>query len=163
MIINCLPKTNCYLFFFSGRRNNRNFVLLIQINSIMRNKTFLLTLFVACSVFCLNSYAKVGILEKEGEQIVLNSKPVNPPERPRMPANNPFYAELTDFGVLLAADSDWGNATVTLSSLEGDYYQTTFDMADGSILLPVNGNAGNSYIITIVLSGGLAFEGEFCL
>ena len=94
--------------------------------------------------------------------IKIYPKPIQVPTQPRTPAYNPFYAELTDVGVLLLADSNWGEATVTLSSLEGDYYQTTFDMADGSILLPVNGDAGDSYTLSIVI-GGLEFEGEFYL
>lgn len=95
--------------------------------------------------------------------IKIYPKPIQVPTQPRTPAYNPFYAELTDLGVLLLADSNWGEATVTLSSLEGDYYQTIFDMADGSILLPVNGDSGDSYTITIILESGLEFEGEFCL
>ena len=82
---------------------------------------------------------------------------------PRTIEDIPFYAELTNLGVLLVADTDWGDATVTLSSLEGDYYQTVFDMADVSILLPVNGDVGDSYTLTIVVENGLAFEGEFIL
>ena len=94
--------------------------------------------------------------------IKIISKPIEAPTQPRTPTYNPFYAELTDFGVLLTADSDWGDATVTLSSLEGDYYQTIFDMADGSILLPVNGDAGDYYTLSIFIDN-LEFEGEFIL
>lgn len=128
----------------------------------MRNKIIILTLFVVCSIFCPYSYAKIGILEKEGVRIVLSSKPVNPPEGPRMPAYNPFYAELTDLGVLLVSDSDWGESDVTLFSLEGDYYQTTFDMANGSILLPINGTTGDRYTILVAV-GSLEYEGSFVL
>ena len=95
--------------------------------------------------------------------IKIYPKPIQVPTQPRTPAYNPFYAELTDVGVLLLADSNWGEATVTLSSLEGDYYQTTFDMADGSILLPVSGSVGDNYTITIYLKNGLQFNGEFIL
>ena len=95
--------------------------------------------------------------------IKIYPKPTQVPTQPRTPAYNPFYAELTQLGVMLVADSDWGEASVTLSSLEGDYYQTTFDMADGTILLPVNGNDGDSYTLTISIESGLDFEGEFVL
>ena len=95
--------------------------------------------------------------------IKIYPKPIQVPTQPRTPAYNPFYAELTQLGVMLVADSDWGEASVTLSSLEGDYYQTTFDMADGAILLPVNGNDGDSYTLTISIESGLDFEGEFVL
>lgn len=106
----------------------------------------------------------INVCEAEqlrGRTILITPRPPSP-NAPRTPAYNPFYAELTDLGVLLLADSNWGDATVTLSSLEGDYYQTTFDMADGSILLPVNGDAGDSYTLSIII-GSLEFEGEFYL
>ena len=95
--------------------------------------------------------------------IKIYPKPIQVPTQPRTPAYNPFYAELTNFGVLLAAGVDRGVASVTLFSIEGDYYQTTFDMADGSILLPVSGSVGDNYTITIYLKNGLQFEGQFIL
>lgn len=101
--------------------------------------------------------------QMRGRIILIGQRPSNPVGNgPRGQSENPFWAELLDTGVLLIANSDWGEATVTLSSFEGDYYQTTFDMADGSILLPVNGTVGDSYILSIVI-GGLEFEGEFLL
>lgn len=106
----------------------------------------------------------INVCEAEqlrGRTILITPRPPSP-NAPRTLAYNPFYAELTDLGVLLLADSNWGEATVTLSSLEGDYYQTTFDMSDGSILLPVNGDAGDSYTLSIEISG-LEFEGDFIL
>lgn len=96
-------------------------------------------------------------------QIIIYPKPSEAPTQPRTPVYNPFAAELTNLGVLLTADTDWGDATVTLYSLEGDYYQTTFDMADVSIMLPVNGNVGDSYTLTIAVENGLEYEGEFYL
>lgn len=114
------------------------------------------------SLLGFNYYVNGAPLADGGVVIVINPKPISHPTQPRTPAYNPFYAELTEFGVLLAADSDWGNATVTLSSLEGDYYQTTFDMADVSIIMPVNGSAGDSYTLSIEI-GELVFEGGFSL
>ena len=96
-------------------------------------------------------------------QIIIYPKPSEAPTQPRTPVYNPFAAELTNLGVLLTADTDWGDATVTLYSLEGDYYQTTFDMADVSIMLPVNGNVGDSYTLTIAVENGLEYEGKFIL
>lgn len=113
----------------------------------------------------MNLSSAINVCEAEqlrGRTILITPRPPSP-NAPRTPAYNPFYAELTDLGVLLLADIDWGDATVTLSSIEGDYYQTTFDMADMSILLPVNGDAGDSYTLTIFVENGLAFEGEFIL
>ena len=96
-------------------------------------------------------------------QIIIYPKPSEAPTQPRTPVYNPFAAELTNLGVLLTADTDWGDATVTLYSLEGDYYQTTFDMADVSIMLPVTGNVGDNYTLTIAVENGLEFEGVFYL
>lgn len=96
-------------------------------------------------------------------QIIIYPKPSEAPTQPRTPVYNPFAAELTNLGVLLTAGVDWGGATVTLYSPEGDYYQTTFDMADVSIMLPVNGNVGDSYTLTIAVENGLEYVGEFYL
>lgn len=109
-----------------------------------------------------NYYVNGAPLADGGVVIVINPKPISHPTQPRTPAYNPFYAELTELGVLLVTDSDWGDATVTLSSIEGDYYQTTFEMSEGSILLPINGDAGDSYTLTISL-GSLGYEGSFVL
>lgn len=115
-------------------------------------------------LMCLvGAYVSFGYSKgAKGVQIVIRHRPGTQGNAPRSNVDNPFYAELTQFGVLLSADSDWGNATVTLSSLEGDYYQTIFDMADGSILLPISGATGDSYSLLIII-GGLEFEGEFML
>jgi len=140
-----------------------NFASLIINHNIMKNKNLILTLAVfLCPILCHISFASERPITNEGTLIIIRNKPVNPSERPRTSEYIPFYAELFELGVLLVADTDWGDATVTLSSLEGDYYQTTFDMADGSILLPVNGDAGDSYTLSIEISG-LEFEGDFIL
>lgn len=141
-----------------------NFVALKQHSNIMRNKHFLKNVATLFAALCLigSSFTFAYGMDAEGVQIVIRHRPGAQGNAPRGGEENPFYAELTNYGVLLLADSDWGNATVTLSSLEGDYYQTTFDMADGSILLPVNGDAGDSYTLSIII-GSLEFEGEFYL
>ena len=102
--------------------------------------------------------------QMRGRTIIIVQRPTTPTgNAPRGNDGNPFSAELTNLGVLLTADTDWGEATVTLYSLEGDYYQTTFDMADVSIMLPVTGNVGDSYTLTIAVENGLEYEGEFYL
>lgn len=102
--------------------------------------------------------------QMRGRIILIGQRPTNPVGNgPRSQTENPFSAELLDAGVILMAGADWGDVDVTLSSLEGDYYQTIFDMADGAILLPINGNNGDSYTITIVTPGDIVFEGEFYL
>lgn len=124
-------------------------------------RTFVLVGIITTLAFC--GIVSAETVSASGVEITLKGKPHPQTGRPRMPAYNPFYAELTELGVLLSADSDWGTATVTLTSLEGDYYQTTFDMGDGSIMLQVNGNAGDSYWLTISVENGNEFEGEFNL
>lgn len=128
----------------------------------MKNKIVYLAIAAIISTLSLHLYAGGSSFSDGNVVIILNPKPISHPNQPRTPADNPFYAELTNLGVLLVADSDWGEADVTLSSQEGDYYHTTFDMADESILLPVNGDVGDSYKLYISI-GGLEYEGEFYL
>jgi len=99
----------------------------------------------------------------DGEIIRIRQLPNSQTDAPRSETTSPFFAELLDMGVLLFADTDWGDVGVTLSSIEGDYYYTVFDTSDGAIVLPTNGDIGDSYTITIVTSGNLIFEGEFYL
>lgn len=128
----------------------------------MLHKKLFKTLVVFATVLCGVAFAH-GMNCSDGVVIIIREKPNTQPERPRNLVYVPFYAELTNLGVFLVADSDWGDATVTLYSLEGDYYQTTFDMADVSIMLPVNGNVGDNYTLTISVENGLEYEGEFYL
>lgn len=103
-------------------------------------------------------------MKKKAKTILISQRPTTPTGNvPRGNVEIPFSAELTNMGVLLVANTDWGAATVTLFSLEGDYYQTLFDMADGAILLPINGNYGDSYTIEISVEEGQEFEGTFIL
>lgn len=132
----------------------------------MRKNNFFKTVATLFAVLlCLSgAYVSFGHCKiAEGVQIVIRQRPKTQGNAPRGDVYVPFYAELTNLGVLLTADTDWGEATVTLYSLEGDYYQTTFDLADISIMLPVNGNEGDSYTLTIVEESGLEFEGAFYL
>lgn len=129
----------------------------------MKHKIFFLALAAIASLFSDNLLSNATPSSSmDGVVIILSNKSNVRPDSPRNPVDNPFYAELTGLGVLLVADSDWGDAEVTLSSIEGDYYQTIFDMADGSILLPVSGDTGDSYTLTISVCG-LEFVGEFYL
>ena len=141
-----------------------NFVALKQHSNIMRNNYFLKNVATLFAALCLigSSFTFAYGMSAEGVQIVIRHRPGAQGNAPRGGEENPFYAELTELGVLLVTDSDWGDATVTLSSIEGDYYQTTFEMSEGSILLPINGDAGDSYTLTISL-GSLGYEGSFVL
>lgn len=128
-------------------------------------KIFAFTLIWLSAAFIVSSTPKTVVTTQTGDRtILITHRPHTPTgNAPRSITENPFSAELLDMGVLLFADSDWGDAEVTLSSVEGDYYYTVFDTSDGAIVLPTNGDIGDSYTITIVTSGGLIFEGEFYL
>lgn len=122
-----------------------------------------LALFVA--TICLTSAQTVdNVNQTDGATILIVRRPTNPQgNSPRNLITTPFSAELLEFGLFLSADADCGDVDVTLSSLEGDYFNTTFDTADGAILLPVNGNTGDNYTITIVTNDGIIYEGNFYL
>lgn len=128
----------------------------------MKKLMFIAFASLALAMPCL-AIEKENNCSTEGKQIIIRQKPLDPHGTPRSEPGNPFTAELLDTGVLLASGADWGYADVTLSSLEGDYYHTVFDMADGAIVLPVYGQAGDNYTITIIASGDLVFVGEFIL
>ncbi len=119
---------------------------------------FAVTMFV-CTVFNVCNAEQM-----KGRIILIGQRPTNPVGNgPRTQSDNPFSAELIDTGVLLIAEDDWGDVDVTLESIEGDYYHTIFDMADGAIILPINGSIGDNYTITIVTPGEIVYEGEFYL
>lgn len=130
----------------------------------MKNKKQLFATFIAVGaflIFPLFVYGKTVL--NEGVRIVIRTKDSSHSTAPRAPIFNPFYAELTDFGVALYANCDWGYATVTISSDQGDYFQTPFNMSDGVIILPTNGSNGDRYAITIFVESGMEFEGFFIL
>lgn len=129
----------------------------------MKYKNFFFTLAAIALLLSASLFARGNSSSMDGVVIVLNKKTSTHSERPRTPAYIPFHAELMELGVLLSADANWGEATVSLSSIEGDYYQTLFDMADGAILLPINGTSGDSYTIEISVEEGQEFEGTFIL
>ncbi len=81
---------------------------------------------------------------------------------PRVPAYNPFYAELDDDVVLLGSVSGVGIVSVELASTTGDSYSTWFDTSDGSVIIPISGNPGD-YTLLITMGSGVQFIGEFTL
>lgn len=94
--------------------------------------------------------------------IVIVRRPTTPPETPRTPEYNPFFAELMNDYVILGAPSAIGTVSVSLTSTAGDNYSTCFDTSDGAILLPVSGNAGY-YTLTIITADGTHYVGEFTI
>lgn len=108
------------------------------------------------------AFMSIGMNAKtDGEiPIPIISEP-NPNEN-RSPEQVPFRAYVLDSYVVLSCTSSIGNADVTLTSSAGDDYETVFNTAFGSILIPISGNAG-SYRLDIVLTSGQSFYGEFKL
>ena len=96
------------------------------------------------------------------EQIIIVQSSTIPPGSPRMPAYNPFYAELENGNVVLGSFSYYGTVEISLTSTAGDNYSTVFDTVDGTILIPMSGNTGD-YILLITTAFGLEFIGEFSL
>ena len=96
------------------------------------------------------------------EQIIIVQSSTIPPGSPRMPAYNPFYAELENGNVVLGSSSYYGTVEVWLLSTAGDDYSTVFDTTDGTIIIPISGNMGD-YTLLITTASGLEFIGEFCI
>ncbi len=79
-----------------------------------------------------------------------------------MPAYNPFFAEFANGNVLLGSYTYYGIVDVSLTSTAGDDYSTVFDTADGTIIIPVSGYAGD-YTLLITTASGLEYVGEFSI
>ena len=99
-------------------------------------------------------------LDGDSQMIPIVNKGNGSNNNPRTPANNPFTAVLYDTYVLLGCLGDYGDVSVELTSTAGDNYSTSFDTADGAILIPVSGNTGY-YILSIITQSGQEFVGEF--
>ena len=91
------------------------------------------------------------------------------PENPdqnlnRGQAQQLFYAEYYESlnCVILVCTEFCGDVSVSLSSTAGDWYQTVFDTEDGTLLIPISGDAGH-YVLSITTSDGIHFAGEFTL
>lgn len=127
----------------------------------MRHKTIFYTLVILISFLSSFTILK-GNYSPDGTGTTIILRPRNNGQG-NAPRSQPFSAILYDYSVILSAASDLGSVNVTLSSAEGDYCHTIFDTADGAILLPVNGNTGDNYTITIVTNDGIIYEGNFYL
>lgn len=108
-----------------------------------------------------HSYAS-PVKQNDGETIVIIADSVIPPGAPHAPVYNPFFATLESGFVLLGSYSCYGTVNVCLTSTAGDDYSTVFDTADGAIIIPISGNAGD-YTLLITTASGLEFVGEFVL
>ncbi len=119
---------------------------------------------VSCLLFVGNMIQALGQNpgQNDPEQIIISQSSTIPPGSPRMPAYNPFFAELVNGNVLLGSFSYFGIVDVSLTSTAGDDYSTVFDTADGTIIIPISGNTGD-YTLLITTASGLEFLGEFVL
>ncbi len=104
--------------------------------------------------------ASVVSVPDGGDVIIIQQYPPNPGGNPRGPVFNPFTAYRMNNTVVLESDTSYGLVSITLVSTVGDYITTVFDTADGSILIPISGNAGN-YTLLLTDSTGAQFIGTF--
>lgn len=150
-MLGCVRLTVAYLATIKA-----NFVETL-INKCMKNfiKFFLTAPLAACLFFSMSA-------KTDGEVPIpiIISQPGETDNR--SPEQALFHAQLWDTYVILSCASSIGNVDVTLTSTAGDDYETVFNTAFGSILIPISGNAG-SYRLDIVLTSGQSYYGEFVL
>ena len=103
-----------------------------------------------------------GYSQNYGAPLPIVSGNDNGSNENRSPEQVPFRAYVLDSYVVLSCASSIGNAVVTLTSTAGDDYETVFNTAYGTIIIPISGNSG-SYRLDIVLPSGAAYYGEFVL
>ena len=94
--------------------------------------------------------------------IIIYQDPIEANDNPRSLVDNPFFAELSTFGVVLGSSESIGTVSVRITSTAGDDYSTYFNTSIGMILLPISGDAGD-YIISITTPDGIHYIGEFSL
>lgn len=94
--------------------------------------------------------------------IIIYQDPIEANDNPRSLVDNPFFAELSTFGVVLGSSESIGTVSVRITSTAGDDYSTYFNTSIGMILLPISGDAGD-YLISITTPDGVHFIGEFSL
>lgn len=116
--------------------------------------------FIMASLLSLNAGVSSSVSSKEGTPIIIYQKPDDSVAPPR--SDNPFFAELSDYGVLLGSSDSIGTVSVRITSTAGDDYSTYFNTSTGMILLPISGDTGD-YLISITTPDGIHFIGEFSL
>jgi len=120
-----------------------------------------LSLFIPVGFIVLQS-SSAALSGKDEIVIPIRKKPVSLPGSPQMPVYNPFYAELESGYVLLGSFSSCGIVDVSLTSTAGDDYSTVFDTANGAIIIPISGYAGD-YVLLITTPAGTEYIGEFSI
>lgn len=105
--------------------------------------------------------ARVTAHVKESNPVIdITKKPTGSGTRPRSIDDVQLFAVVCDTYVQVYSDSNIGEVDVLLVSTAGDYYSTVFDTQDGSIILPISGDAG-TYTINVTTPDGQEYEGEF--
>lgn len=132
----------------------------IMIKRLLLQNSFYLLLAGCFAASGIGSAQEIN--QEDGPRIVVSQTPAVPPGSPRMPAYNPFYAEIINGNVLLGCVSSYGVVDVNLTSTAGDDYSTEFDTSTATIIIPTSGNSGD-YTLLITTPSGLEFIGEFSL
>lgn len=124
----------------------------------LQKAIFLLVALMVVSGFAFASNRQM----RDGVSITIHQVPNEAIGAPRTVC--PFTAEYNETlsYVILRCSDSIGDATVSLTSTAGDWYQTVFDTSDGTILVPASGLSGY-YVLTIETSAHVVYEGEFYL
>ena len=127
------------------------------------NHIFFTTVFLTVfCLFCFYFFAGASCPPPGDGEIILSQDGNDPDGAPRGPVFNPFTAFHFNNQVILNCSTSYGDVDVTLVSTAGDNYSTVFDTADGFIIIPISGLAGE-YILTLTCESGQVFEGFFDL
>lgn len=119
-----------------------------------------ITKFALCLTILMTSSNVIAQVPCYGVPIDITYRPATSHNTPRMPAFNPFYAYLEEAFVSLGSTSSYGTVIVCITSTSGDYVTVSFDTDEGSIVVPISGDAGH-YILTITTENNLVYGGEF--
>lgn len=95
-------------------------------------------------------------------EIIVLQPSTNIPGGPRTPDYNPFTAYLQNNQVVLESSENCGLVAVEITSTTGFYSSTVFDTEDGSVIIPIDGQAGN-YNVCLTTPSGLFYFGMFVL
>ena len=120
----------------------------------------LAAVFAATCLLCSSSFKKNAYQQPGEDQIIIRQRPGELEDDPRGPVFNPFTAYLYNNQVVLNCSTSYGDVDVSLVSTAGDNYSTVFDTADGFIIIPISGLAGD-YTLLLTDSLGIHFTGEF--
>lgn len=112
--------------------------------------------------FSASLHMTTAMNEDEPEIIVLQPEIGSPDDAPRGPIFNPFTAYLQNNQVVLESSENCGLVAVEITSTTGFYSSTVFDTEDGSVIIPIDGQAGN-YNVCLTTPSGLIFFGMFVL